>query len=186
MHAHRRSWCNPATNGTVLITSTPVVKYPPSLPVTAILANNPTRCILDQCSEPQFTVDLRSFHVYPTHYSLRHYSTHDSEALRNWKLQGSNDARVWVTLSAHYFDTSLHQAGQCFTWQIASPVDINTLQTAAEVPKEQCYGMEDCEIDRIHTSDVQKLAQYAYRYFRVVMVNPNSSDHWFLACSGFE
>ena len=37
--------------------------------------------------ESWFCIDLLKMWVRPTHYTLRHYSSWDTEALRDWKLQ---------------------------------------------------------------------------------------------------
>ncbi len=36
-------------------------------------------------------MDLVDKYVQPTAYTLRHYSSWDVEALRNWNFEGSND-----------------------------------------------------------------------------------------------
>ncbi len=34
-------------------------------------------------------------------YILRHYTSWNSEALRNWKFEGSNDAKNWECIKEH-------------------------------------------------------------------------------------
>eukprot|EP00004_Rigifila_ramosa_P007219 TRINITY_DN1815_c1_g1_i3.p1 TRINITY_DN1815_c1_g1~~TRINITY_DN1815_c1_g1_i3.p1 ORF type:complete len:914 (-),score=135.87 TRINITY_DN1815_c1_g1_i3:315-3056(-) len=44
--------------------------------------------------------------VVCTHYSLQHDGS-NTGFLRNWRLEGSNDAKLWHTLRRHHNDTSL-------------------------------------------------------------------------------
>jgi len=45
----------------------------------------------------------------------------DTEALRDWKLQGSNDGKKWTKLLSHKQDASLDRKGATKTWVIPKP-----------------------------------------------------------------
>jgi hypothetical protein len=53
------------------------------------------------------------------------YTTHicswDNEALREWKLQGSNDGKKWTKLLSHKNDSSLKTRGGTATWNVPKP-----------------------------------------------------------------
>jgi hypothetical protein len=67
-----------------------------------------------------FIIHFKTFKIRPTHYTLRHYSSWDREALRNWRLAGSVDGKQsnWDTLMEHKNDTALRAKGQAHTWTI--------------------------------------------------------------------
>ena len=44
----------------------------------------------------RFCVDLQHRRLVPSHYTLKHYSSWDTEALRNWKFEVSARACVLV------------------------------------------------------------------------------------------
>ena len=58
------------------------------------------------------------YQVRVTHYTLQHYATWDSEALRCWDLEASNDGRKWATLMQHKDDPSLDAKGKAVTWPL--------------------------------------------------------------------
>jgi len=51
-----------------------------------------------------FSVDLRDKRLRPTHYTLRHYNSWDTEALRNWVFEASNDGQKWAVIKDHVND----------------------------------------------------------------------------------
>ena len=66
----------------------------------------------------QLLVEIQSDVLKPTHYKLRHYASYDREALRNWRLEGSNDKKNWTILKNHVNDESIKEKGQCCTWKV--------------------------------------------------------------------
>ena len=76
------------------------------------------RCVSLPQPKQWFCVDLRDKRIAPTHYTLRHYDTYDSEALRTWQLQGSNDGVTWDILRQHFNDKGLDRKGATYTWPI--------------------------------------------------------------------
>jgi len=71
-------------------------------------------------SKNRFSVDLVRFQARLTHYTLQHYVTWDTEALRSWDLEASNDGRTWKTLMQHKADESLDAKGKAVTWPLPS------------------------------------------------------------------
>lgn len=55
-----------------------------------------------------FQVDLVSFAARPTHFALRHGYEQDNSYIRNWALQGSNDAKNWTDV--HKVQPVTHKA----------------------------------------------------------------------------
>jgi hypothetical protein len=45
------------------------------------------RCVSSALENSWFVIDLKDREVNPTHYTLRHYASYDTEALRNWRLE---------------------------------------------------------------------------------------------------
>ena len=54
----------------------------------------------------------------PTHYTLRHYSSWDTEALRYWRFEGSCDGETWTVIREHNNDATLKMRGQLATWRV--------------------------------------------------------------------
>ena len=111
-------WRNPDDLGLVRVTSVPLAVNPPSAPASAIVGREVVRCVTLPNRESWFCVDFLSLYVRPTHYTLRHYDSFDSEALRDWKLQGSNDGAKWSKLLSHKKDEHLQGKGSSHTWQL--------------------------------------------------------------------
>jgi hypothetical protein len=51
--------------------------------------------------------DFGPLFIIPTAYTMRHYDSWDTEAIRDWKLEGSIDGKKWKQLIAHKKDQSL-------------------------------------------------------------------------------
>jgi len=110
---------NPALHGSVRVISTPLATEPiPSAPAWSIVGRDLVRCVTKPMKGGYFIIDLVKVWCKPTHYTLRHYASYDTEALRDWKLQGSNDGQKWTKLLSHKKDTSLEKKGATKTWVI--------------------------------------------------------------------
>jgi len=110
------SWSNPAELGLLKVTSSSLMND--SCPVSAAVGREAVRCVSQPIPNQWFMIDLLDHTLVPTHYSLRHYSSWDTEALRNWKLEGSNDGITWVVLKEHHNDASLNAKGATHTWEL--------------------------------------------------------------------
>jgi hypothetical protein len=65
-------------------------------------------------------IDLLTYVLTPTHYTLRHYNSQDSHALRCWRLDGSRDGINWSLLRDHKQDSGLNRKGALCTWSLPS------------------------------------------------------------------
>lgn len=110
----RDKWKNPAERGIVKVTASSLC--PDSEKASAVVGRTVVRCVTKPHEDSWFCVDLREFRLFPTAYSLRHYSSWDVEALRNWVFEGSNDNTRWNILGTYLNDTSLSTRGASRTW----------------------------------------------------------------------
>jgi SPRY domain/Sad1 / UNC-like C-terminal len=145
-----QAFSNPAEMGELIVTASGIMKD--SEPPSAIVGNKAVRCVTAPHKSPWFSIDFKNRRVSPTHYSLRHYSTWDTEVIRNWRLEASEEGISFVTLLNHTNDTSMaEKKGAEFRWHIP-----------------------------------QQFHNTKFKVFRVVQWGPNSNNHTYLACSGFE
>ena len=86
------SWMNPADRGLVVVDGTK--KASNGLDYKHVLGKQVVRCATDGVERAYITIDLKNVYVKPTKYSLRHYASHDTEALRTWELHGSTGTRA--------------------------------------------------------------------------------------------
>lgn len=119
-----RAWKNPAEGSEAPVKTWAASVQSDSKPPSAICGREVVRCVSKPAENQWFAIDLGPhIRFTPTHYTLRHYISWETEALRHWIFQGSNEAdtskdSAWTTLMTHVDDKSLHQKGQAFTWQL--------------------------------------------------------------------
>jgi hypothetical protein len=111
-------WRNPAESGVITVTSSRLAKD--SVPATAICGHEIQRCVCMAEKNNWFMVDFRTIYVRLTHYTIRHYDTWDTECLRNWYLEGTNDLKKFRVIYTHTDDKALYGKGATHTWQIDS------------------------------------------------------------------
>eukprot|EP01083_Nonionella_stella_P007999 23029_1 len=113
-------YANPAKLGVVEVTSCGLVDDDQQL-WNAIVGRKSLNCrtTLRQ-NKPWIAVDLKGVKIKLTAYTLRHYISFDTEALRYWNLEGSNNGIRWTIIKQHLNDKSLFQAGQSHTWRVAA------------------------------------------------------------------
>ena len=114
------AWTNPADLGAVEITSTELATN--SLSTASFIGREVVRCVTRNVASAFFCVDLKTHTVRPTKYTLRHYSSWDTEALRNWRFEASLDGSSWQLLREHSADTALNGRGSSSTWDIPTSV----------------------------------------------------------------
>lgn len=114
-----RPFRNPAEAGDLAVTASSLNHD--SEPASAIVGDQVVRCSTKPQQDAWFHVDLGARRVRPTHYSLRHYSSWDTEALRNWVLEASVDGKQWTVLRAHTGDAALDRRGATHTWPLELP-----------------------------------------------------------------
>ncbi|ETO35938.1 hypothetical protein RFI_01124 [Reticulomyxa filosa] len=112
------SWVNPGAKSWIRCDASSLMRD--SEPAHALCGRISVRCVTQPVENSWFSVDLKNIYVSPTHYSLRHYISWDTEALRNWVLEGSFEGHGWVTLRAHKDDASLNHKGAVATWELRS------------------------------------------------------------------
>jgi hypothetical protein len=105
------------------------------------------------------------------HYCLRHGFSTGSYALRNWRLEASNDATTWVTLKTHTDDDSIGGTGFATAdWAVTA------LSTGGQPITE--FAIEDWHLT--------PPAVERFRYFRIIQFGTNSSNGGHLNCAGIE
>ena len=115
-HNKTQPFINPAVAGYVHVTASSLMHD--SAAVSAVVGRDVVRCVTKPLEGSYMTIDFLDKRVQPTAYSIKHYSTWDTEALRNWLFQGSIDGMSWETIMAHHDDQSLQKKGQGHTWKI--------------------------------------------------------------------
>lgn len=107
---------NPAETGLINVSSSTLASD--SKPASAIIGNAVVRCVTAPKINAWFMIDFNMRAIAPSHYSLRHYSSWDTEALRTWTFEASIDGQNWVILSSHVNDASLNAKGATHTWTL--------------------------------------------------------------------
>jgi hypothetical protein len=115
---YTQPWRNPCLSGGVSVRSSPLDGHLATLAAESVVGRETVRCVTAARKEAWFVIDLGERWVQPTAYTLRHYKSWDTEALREWKLQGSNDGKKWTKLLSHKKDLSLDKRGATKTWVI--------------------------------------------------------------------
>jgi len=109
-------WKNPAEMGVVTVTSSRLGKD--STPATAICGRSVVRCVCMAEKNNWFMCDFRNLYIRVTHYTIKHYDSWDTECLRNWYLEGSNDLKKFKIIKEHKKDKSLYGKGSTHTWSV--------------------------------------------------------------------
>eukprot|EP01084_Bolivina_argentea_P100315 180137_1 len=153
----QKPWTNPGLSKKINVHLSSIMHD--SQPAYAILGRSSVRCVTKPEKNSWLIIDFSPKLIRPSHYSMKHYSTWDTEAMRSWTFEGSNDAgQTWHLLARHTNDSRLNQKGSTATWVLA-------------------------EGDYDHNEDA--LNQF-YSHFRLLQTDFNSNRHYYLACSGFE
>ncbi len=136
---------------------------PDSLGPHAFVGRSAARSLTTDAINSWFQLDMLEHRVAPTAYTMRHYSSQNTHALRTWVLEASNDPkRWWHVLSTHNNDQALNMASATHTWDL----DNNTFDVSSFTTHNPAQG---------------------YRYFRVRITGATSSGSTNnLCCAGFE
>merc|ERR1712228_1148093 len=112
------NWKNPIDLKLISLESTKVLSD--SQPNKYLIGRDVSRCITIQSKEPYFIVKFVDYlEVKPTHYSLRHYNSSDSECMRNWVFEAkTRENDEWEVLSEHVNDESIKGISGAFTWEL--------------------------------------------------------------------
>ena len=156
---HSAPYTNPALLDLVRVTSIGVMKD--SVPIQAVTGRELVRCVTLADKEAWIQLELLGVWLRPAHYTLRHYSSWDTECVRSWKLRASCDGSQWVDLMTHTNDTAINGIGGVHTW----PIPLEGLPSLGP------------SSPQLH---------HCYRFFQLRLTGPNSNNHVYLACSGIE
>ena len=113
---HTQPWRNAADAHLVSLSSSPLLDA--SAPLSSLVGPEVVRCVTQPRQGSWIAIDLLDKTVLLTAYTLRHYSSWDTEALRHWRLEGSVDGERWTLLREHVNDESLNAKGKAVTWII--------------------------------------------------------------------
>ena len=116
-HGHTRPWVNPGISGIVAVSASSLGSDAER--ITSFVGRETVRCYTKSEKHSDMTVDLKNVRMNVTKYTLRHYISSDTEALRHWNLEGSVDEANWVILKSHIGDTSLNKMGATKTWDVS-------------------------------------------------------------------
>ncbi|MES1908206.1 MAG: hypothetical protein MHM6MM_001184 [Cercozoa sp. M6MM] len=107
-------WRHPSrTLGLVTCTSTPLLKD--SADIDTIFERTTSRIVTGNMENNWVKFQLHGFAVKVTHYAIRHYRSFDTEALRNWALEGFNEeTSTWNVLSVHKNDCTITHRSQWY------------------------------------------------------------------------
>ena len=112
----RVEYKNPHELGLIKVTAKSI--QPDSRPAHFACGREAVRCVSKREPNCWFAFDLLNRSVCPTRYQIRHYSSWETEALQNWRFEGSNDGNNWVTITNHKDDRTLQAKGQIATFNI--------------------------------------------------------------------
>ena len=99
----KRAWINPMQAGRATVTASSQSCGQPLM----VVGREPATCYSNNVANSWFAIDLGAGTlVRPNYYTLRH-SHGNSNALRNWRLEGSEDGTTWHTLRVHVNDAAL-------------------------------------------------------------------------------
>jgi len=83
----------------------------------AVVGRERSGCAIYYKTVSWFSIDLgKGRSLSASAYTVRHGREDGTDALRTWELQGSHDAKVWVTIKSHDNDTGLTGAWATATW----------------------------------------------------------------------
>eukprot|EP01084_Bolivina_argentea_P131569 232213_1 len=77
---------NPAELGMVIVNSSQLM--PDSEASAAFIGRECVRCVTRPSASCWFSIDFIDKYIKPSHYTLRHYMSWDTECLRNWVIEG--------------------------------------------------------------------------------------------------
>eukprot|EP00494_Astrolonche_serrata_P023261 UN23519 len=107
---------NPIDMGAVEVTCSSL-QYD-SEPVKKLLDREIIRVVTKADPYQNLVIKLVGKKAKMSKYSLRHYSSWDTEALRSWKIEGTNDNSCWTLISKHTQDMTLKTKGGTGTWTV--------------------------------------------------------------------
>eukprot|EP01083_Nonionella_stella_P076921 209798_1 len=117
-HGGTRKWENPHKAGDIICACSSI--HHDSRDVSAIVGREAVRCLSSPTENSWFTLRFKDHRIQPRYYTLRHYTSWNTEALRSWRLEGSNDGTEWQTIREHVNDETICRKGACYTFALPS------------------------------------------------------------------
>ena len=77
------------------------------LPIFSAVGLRAARCVTKPQKNAWFMIHFDEYSVIPTNYTLIHYTSWDTEALRYRRLEGLCDGDVWTVIVEHNNDATL-------------------------------------------------------------------------------
>ena len=111
-----QQWENPVQLGFISVRTSGLMHD--SHPAHCVVGRKSVRCVTKSLKHAWIVIDFHDYAIKPSGYTLRHYASWDTEALRNWKLEGSLDGETWTVIRKHNNDESLRFKGQSYTWSL--------------------------------------------------------------------
>jgi len=113
----QREWRNPCLSGYVHCSASSIMYD--SEEIHSVVGRECVRFVTKPTFHAWIGVRFTDVAVIPTHYSLKHYRTWETECLRNWRLEAKHDAEEqWHVLMTHRNDRALDGRGDTHTWRI--------------------------------------------------------------------
>lgn len=114
-NAGKEEWSNPGMRGRVRVTCSSTEKGN----IVDLVGRTSTECWSMDVPSSWVMINLGSSRsLVPNYYTLRHGGNSRADGLRNWTLQGSNDAKNWTILIRHVNDASLNNNYASASWPI--------------------------------------------------------------------
>jgi len=114
-NAGKEEWSNPGIRGRVRVTCSSQEKGN----IVDLVGRTSTECWSMDVPSSWVMINLGSSRsLVPNFYTLRHGGNSKADGLRNWTLQGSNDAKNWTVLIRHINDNSLNGNYASCSWPI--------------------------------------------------------------------
>jgi len=113
---HTQPYQNPASIGECACRCSALMAD--SAPIQNLVGREACRIVSKPMRGAWVSVSIANYVIKPNAYTLRHYSSWDTEAVRNWRFEGSLDGSKWVVIREHRNDTSLNQKSQPHTWRV--------------------------------------------------------------------
>ena len=90
---------NPGKTGKIKVSASSIKSDKDSKPLYSILGRDNVRCLTDEKPEQSWIIiDFGKVQICPNKYTLKHYVSWDSEALRSWDFEGSVDGITWTLI----------------------------------------------------------------------------------------
>eukprot|EP01084_Bolivina_argentea_P046175 85012_1 len=95
-YAQNNEWQNPAKQGIIAVFASSIKDDSES--IEQVVGQEAVRCLTAYQETPWIVIDFKGTKIKPTYYTLRHFSSSNTECLRFWNLEASNDGIDWIVI----------------------------------------------------------------------------------------